>query len=64
MDDMVDGELVLVWLPNDVDDYGPYLGKVIRARKQWVEIDHFWSDGDSFIADDTNILKWERPKNT
>jgi hypothetical protein len=59
-EDPADGEMVAVWLANDKGEDGPHLGKVINAKKMWVDIFRFWSSGEGFIADEGNILRWAK----
>ena len=53
---MRDGDRVLIKL---YGDDALYSGTVIKARKQWVELDSNDVLGCGFIADENNIERWE-----
>lgn len=54
--EMVNGARVEVRLHGD-DDW--YAGEVIKARKQWVQLDHYpFSKSGEFIADENSIAEW------
>jgi hypothetical protein len=53
--EMKDGQRVQVRLYGDEDWY---TGVVIKARKQWVQIENWPHDSRGFIADECNIVEW------